>query len=272
MSVHERRRLPPGLEQLFADGGAGRELTVDLPPGSLVWPDPKYDRMRTHHRPSFWLSDDPVPPGFWARLRREHPRSGLWPVLLEDGVQPWSAGQIAPDSVAQIDLFTAEGFMAEVWRDLIVSRDVVDLSPFGKECPGLAPPGRLMADPDTVADWYADIVVQRVTPLGLVAVDRSADAPVALGWQGAVHHNEWNVPLAAVLRSWEERFGVRVVGMGFDTLELSVAAPPMTLEHALHVAAEHWTFCPDSILQAGGSLAEYAAQIVGRNAWSFWWD
>src|SRR5690606_347309 len=79
MSVHERRRLPADLELLFGDGGDGRELSVELPSGTLVWPDPDYDRWRTHHRPSFWLSDAPVSAGLWTRLRREHPRSGLWP-------------------------------------------------------------------------------------------------------------------------------------------------------------------------------------------------
>ncbi|MEW9529452.1 DUF4253 domain-containing protein [Microbispora sp. NPDC049125] len=271
MSVHERRLLPPGLELLFGDGGDGRALGVELPSGALVWPDPDYDRLRTHHRPSFWLSDAPVPAGLWSRLRREHPRSGLWPVLMEDGVQPWAAGQIAPDSVDEIDHYTAAGFMAEVWEDLVEGREE-ELAPFGAACPGPAAPGVPVADPDAVADWYADVVAERITPLGLAAVRRGADAMVAIGWQGALHHNEWTVPLAAVVRSWEDRFGARVVGMGFNTLDLSVAAPPATPAHALHVAAEHWTFCPDSILQGPGTLADYAEQILGQNAWSFWWD
>jgi hypothetical protein len=271
MSVHERHRLPSGLELLFGDGGDGRALSVVLPSGSLVWPDPDYDKLRAHHRPSFWLSDEPVPPGLWSRLRGEHPRSGLWPVLLEEDVQPWSAGQIAPDSVEEIDHYTAGGFMAEAWADLIEGREE-ELAPFGATCPGPAPAGTLVADPGVVADWYAGVVAERVTSLGLAAVRRSADAIVAIGWQGALHHNEWSVPLAAVVRSWEDRFGARVVGMGFNTLDLSVAAPPTTRAHALHVAAEHWTFCPDSILQGPGTLEDYAAQIIGKHAWSFWWD
>ncbi|MFF4776871.1 DUF4253 domain-containing protein [Microtetraspora fusca] len=259
------------LGLLFPDGGDGRALPDDLPPGALVWPDPEYDRLRTHRRPSFWLSDSPVPASLWSRLRAEHPRSGLWPVLLEDSVQPWSAGQIAPEPASEIDNYRASAFMTEVWRDLLAG-GVADLAPYGEECPGLAEPGGLVADPDVVADWYARIVAGRRTPLGLAAVDRGADVLAVMGWQGAVHHNEWSVPLAAVVRSWEERFGVRVIGMGFNTLDLSVAAPPATPEHALHVAAEHWTFCPDSILQGPGTLADYAEQIQGKNAWSFWWD
>ncbi len=272
MSVHEQRRLSADLGLLFGDGGGNRwELSVELPPGTLVWPDPDYDRWRTHHRPSFWLSDDPVPAGLWSRLRAEHHRSGLWPVLLEDGMQPWSAGQIAPDSPAEIDHFTAEGFMAEAWADLAGDYEA-ELTPFGTECPGLAEPGTPVADPGMVADWYADVIAERMTPLGLAAAARSADALVAIGWQGALHHNEWTVPLAAVLRSWEERFGVRLVALGFNTMELSVAAPPVTAAHALRVAAEHWTFCPDAVFQGPGTLEDYAEQIIGQNFWSFWWD
>ncbi|GAA3156314.1 DUF4253 domain-containing protein [Planomonospora alba] len=273
----ERERLPPLLGQLFTDGGTGRTLAVDLPSGDLVWPDPGYTPLLTaaYHRPAFWLSDEAVPAELWTRLRAEHPHSGLWPVLLEDTVQPWTAGQIAPDAPEEIDNYNTAAFMAEVWSDWLekASPDQVEiLDPFGVRCPGPAAPGTPMADPDMVADWYAGLVAERRTPLGLVAVGRGADALVAMGWQGALNHNEWMVPLAAVVRSWEDRFGARVVGMGFNTLDLSVAAPPVTFEHALHVAAEHWTFCPDSIVQGAGTLLEYAEQIKGRNAWSFWWD
>ncbi len=270
-----RGRLPDGLSRLFADGGAGRELSVPLPEGTVVWPDPGYTRHQSSRRPAFWLSDAPVSAELWARLRAEHPRSGLWPVLLEDSVQPWSAGQIAPDAASEIDYYTADAFMAEVWSDWVAQahpEQVEDLAPFGVECPGLAEPGVLMAEPGAVADWYAGVLAERGTPLGLVAADRGADAMAVMGWQGALHHNEWTVPLSAVVRSWEDRFGVRVVGLGFNTLDLSVAAPPMTVDHALYVAAEHWAFCPDSIIQGPGTLTDYAEEIVGQNAWSFWWD
>jgi hypothetical protein len=196
-------------------------------------------------------------------------------LLLEDSVQPWSAGQVAPDAASEIDNYRAEAFMAEVWADWVRQANpeqVEDLAPFGRDCPGLAGPGEPMAAPDAVADWYAGVLAQRGTPLGLVGVERGADALAVMGWQGALHHNEWTVPLSAVVRSWEDRFGARVVGMGFNTLDLSVAAPPVTLEHALYVAAEHWAFCPDSIVQGPGTLADYADQIRGQNAWSFWWD
>lgn len=275
MSDCERGELPPLLGQLFVDGGDGRRLSVELPSGDVVWPDPGYSRLSIDYRPAFWLSDEVVPAELWGRLRAEHGRSGLWPVLLEDSVQPWSAGQIAPDAVAEIDNYHAGAFMAEVWSDWIESAraDQMELlDPFGPRCPGTAPPGEPVADPDAVADWYAGLVAERRTPLGLVVAERGADALAVMGWQGALNHNEWMVPLAAVVRSWEDRFGARLVGMGFNTLDLSVAAPPVTMEHALHVAAEHWTFCPDSVVYSAGTLRDYAAKIRESNAWSFWWD
>jgi hypothetical protein len=106
----------------------------------------------------------------------------------------------------------------------------------------------------------------------LVAVDRGADALAVTGWRGPVNYFDQVSPLAAVVRSWEDRFGVRLLGIGFETLYLSVAAPPVTFEHAVHVAAEHWMFCPDNVEQSGYGLAGCAEQICGETSWTFWWD
>ncbi|WP_436319065.1 DUF4253 domain-containing protein [Streptomyces virginiae] len=76
-----------------------------------------------------------------------------------------------------------------------------------------------------------------------------------------------------VLRDWEHRFGARVVAVGFDTLHLSVAAPPMSGQDALLVAAEHFALSPDNIWQGStpahwprrprGSPAPTAGTLVG---------
>ncbi|NUT45564.1 MAG: DUF4253 domain-containing protein [Thermoactinospora sp.] len=263
----EDHQLTPELRQLFADGGKGRTLPAVLPEGELLCTEDE--------RPAFWISFDPSPPGLWSAMRAAHRRSGLWPLLLEETHQPWSAARVVPDDPAMIDHFTAEGFMAEVWQEWVAQaapEALAELEPFGALCPGLAEPGVPVADPDVVADWFAKSLEDRGMPLGLAAAGRGADALVATGWQGAIHHNEWQVPMAAVVRSWEDRFGARVVCLGFNTIDLSVAAPPADLEHALHVAAEHWTFCPDNVIQGAGDLRGYAEQLVGGHSWSFWWD
>ncbi|GAA2741978.1 DUF4253 domain-containing protein [Kitasatospora cinereorecta] len=68
------------------------------------------------------------------------------------------------------------------------------------------------------------------------------------------------------------RFGAEVVGVGFATMELSVAAPPRTTDDALRVAAEHTALCPDNVFQGVGSLTGYAASLVGADSWFLWWD
>jgi hypothetical protein len=278
MDDHRRgKALPAGVYRLFADGGHGRTLSVPVPEGAVVWPDRSYRSDHPVFRPAFWLSDEPVTGAEWAALRAEHRFSGLWPLLLDESAQPWSTGQVAPEPEAEIAVYDPALFMAEVWADMIEPRlqygdDFEDLSPFGKFCPGPARPGSLMADPAVVADWYAREAADGSALLGLVAARRSADALAVMGWQGALNHNRWTAPLAAVVRGWEDRFGVRLVKVGFNTLEFSVAGPPREEEHAVHVAAEHWAFCPDAITQGAGTLEAYAEQILGKNAWTFWWD
>ncbi len=91
---------------------------------------------------------------------------------------------------------------------------------------------------------------------------------------GAANHENDTALLCAVLRSWEDRFGIRVVALGFDRLTLSVAAPPATLEEAEEIAAEHFAFCPDNITQGHHeNLRAYARHdVLDRPVWSFWWD
>lgn len=103
---------------------------------------------------------------------------------------------------------------------------------------------------------------------------RSADIPAAIGWTGPVNHENDVARLCAVLRSWEDRFGIRVVALTFDQLVLSVAAPPTTEAEAEAVAAEHFAFCPDNIWQGttDGTRASYARTLLDAPLWSFWWD
>jgi hypothetical protein len=267
-------KLPEPLAPLFADGGSGRALPITLPAGRLIWPDPQYrSRASTVTGPAYWLSDGSVTATLWTQLRAEHRGSGLWPLLLEDlddePARPWLAGEIDPEPVSDVDEHDAAGFFAKRWAAMVRPPDdewlqelqeesgVDFLSSFGHDWPGPAVPGELTDHPAVVADRCADQVIRGGTRLGLVAVDRGADALAVMGWRGPVNYVDQMSPLAAVVRSWEDRFGVRLVGIGFETLDLSVAAPPATFEHALHVAAEHWMFCPENVEESWG-LAGYA--------------
>ncbi len=103
---------------------------------------------------------------------------------------------------------------------------------------------------------------------------RSADIPAAIGWTGPADHEDDVARLCAILRSWEDRFGIRIVALTFDQLVLSVAALPTTPPEAGAVAAEHLAFCPHTIRRGyGDDLRAYAEkELSGQHLWAFRWD
>jgi hypothetical protein len=80
-------------------------------------------------------------------------------------------------------------------------------------------------------------------------------------------------PVGAVLRSWEERFGARLLRIGPNAdVRLLVERPPRTLEQATLIANEHWAFADEFNGEAPTGLSDVAPAIVGRPFWDFWWD
>ena len=245
-----------------------------LPPGRLVPP-------AGGGPPRYWLSDAPAAPGLWSRLRAEHPGSGLWPLLLDglrgEPTRPWADGEVDPDLVTSHDGHDPDEVLAEWWAGCTTPEGHDQptpsvIAPFGPAWPGLAPAGVLTEPPDRCAANYLALGWHDSARLGLVPAGRGADAVAVAGWSGPVNHAADSGMIAAVLRSWEARFGARVVHVGFDTLDLSIAAPPAPGAHALQVAAEHFAFCPDNIWQDSGPIRAYADRLVDAPCWSFWWD
>ncbi|MFJ6674825.1 DUF4253 domain-containing protein [Actinosynnema sp. NPDC091369] len=279
--------LPAELRSLFADGAdAGRALSVPLPPGR-----PVVGEDDASGRPAFWLGDALAPAGMWARLRAEHATSGLWPLLLDSlddedaDYRPWGNGDVLPGEMSSPDGYAPDALLARWWADC-TSHDPDDelspaeraavTAPFGRTWPGSAPPPRPAADPGPIADGLAEHLLagHPSLRLGLVAAGRGADALTVAGWTGPTNHTGDTAEISAVVRSWEDRFGARVVGLGSATLVLSVATPPTTREAALAVAAEHFAFCPDNVWQgpAPNTLSAYADRLLNDHSWTFWWD
>jgi hypothetical protein len=185
-------------------------------------------------------------------------------------------GDISPQPAASIGDLDAGAVLAALWADWVEDGesqgDLPELRPFGRTWPGLAPAADGGRDPDAFADQYVLGHDDGTSRIMLVPVTRSADVLTVLGWQGPLNHTEDLASLSAVLRSWEARFGARLIQLGPDTLDLAVAAPPATAAQAERVAAEHFAFCPDNIVQGPGTISAYAAGLRGRDGWSFWWD
>jgi Domain of unknown function (DUF4253) len=258
--------------------------------------------------PVCWITDEPVSVGLWSHLRAEHFRSGLWPLLVFHGTG--SFGWYAEDesSIARLDPAT---LMSQWWAGAVrlttFDRRILAVAK-PEEWPGLAPPGTPRIDPELLADETAEgMVAGEPARIALVPTARSADSIGLVGWTGTDYEPYSPGALSAVLRTWEERFGARVIGVDSGTLWVSVAAPPTTIEHAVRVAAEHFSFCPE-VEQAGNvpepedpleverlqalvaeqtdrlvhtfgvdpdwrsTLLQYASDIVDRAVWRFWWD
>jgi hypothetical protein len=272
--------LPNPLPRLAADPtGAG--LGLRLPPGTLV--DSTHEGR--WHEPLLWYAEGPADADTWRSLLPARV-AGLQPVLIEAG-PPYSKGpadwQLMPELASYAGDHDAEEVLAAFWADLLegVVEDGEEddvLAPYGEQWPGLVPAPEPAADPDEhAAALLADMVASGFLEsphAALVHARRSADIPAALGWSGPLNYESDPARLSAVLRSWEDRFGIRVAALAFDRLTVSVAAPPRTLDAAMAVAAEHYAFCPDNIDQGSyETLREYAEKaVLDVPAWSFWWD
>ncbi|MGW0496736.1 DUF4253 domain-containing protein [Streptomyces sp. NPDC003007] len=258
--------LPNPLPKLAADP-SGRSLGLRLPAGALVdtahdgpWPEPL-----------LWCADGRALPGGWAALEPGR-RAGLLPVVLEagDGHGGPDRWELTPGEVSYPGDHDAQEVLAEYWEEH---------APRGEARPGPADAAPGDQDPESVAAGVADTLLDDGGPfkdprLALVPARRSADIPTAIGWTGPADHDGDTARISAVLRSWEDRFGLRLIALGFDHLLVSVAAPPTTPADAEALAAEHFAFCPDNIHQGTHpTLRAYAEhQVLNQRTWHFWWD
>jgi hypothetical protein len=144
------------------------------------------------------------------------------------------------------------------------------LAPYSGDFPGLSAPSGSQISAVERADAVASLTGQ--LRLGLVAASRPADVPAVIGWEGAESDGFSPAALSCVLRSWEDRFGARLVRLGSGTIELLVERPVYSREAALAVAAEHFAFCSENFYGGGDSIASYADDLPGAAIWSFWWD
>lgn len=226
-----------------------------------------------------WMSREPLRnvAKLWQPIAEQFAEHGLWPLVLDsldgDGDRPWGDGELDPVAASDPGSHDAARVLEEMWSAGVPVPEEDDaalapLHPFDRTFPGLAQPTDAHAD----AGAFSRAVGELRGALGLVATTRPADALALLGWQGAVNHDADPGMLSAVLRSWEDRFGAYLIGVGFDTITLAVTRPPRSMAHARAIAAEHFAICSDCIHQGSGTIEDHASSLVDAHAWSFWWD
>ncbi|MFF4306785.1 DUF4253 domain-containing protein [Streptomyces sp. NPDC001601] len=261
-------------------------LPDGLPPGRFVPLGPT----------SVWVSDD-FPSDvrqLWPRLldgRREH---GLLPLLcwLDEMGKPLGPEEV--DAVRLEEVLAAD--FAEYRRKRlpfwtnptpapVPEEEEEGIEPWPHDpgppfthWPGLAPRMPVTSACPTPEEAASGLVSELVetAPYGLydcrlvlVPARRGSDALAVIGWSA-----EAPLPLlCALLRSWEDRFGAEAVAVFGSELYVSVARPPVEAEHADLLALEHVLSTADNIVDDPPTpFPEYAAELVGRASWSFWWD
>jgi Domain of unknown function (DUF4253) len=280
------------------------ELPTGLPAGRFVVPRPSAEDGRLYTEPVLWVSEEPQASAgeLWAALLGTRAETGLWPLLLlgvyvgqrmrdilppelirRQAHRPWHAGELEPVPVEGIADVTASQILARCWQE-VVSGTADETFDFGgdelpglpfREWPGLAspPPADRAPDPDVTAarivgspERLSELTGRDDPPyIGLTPATDGAAAIAACGWPtSAVDLTE----AAAVVRSWQERFGARVCVLGINTLAMTVARHPKSLEEARLVAAEHFAFHK----AIAAEFDEYAQNLIGAQTWFFWWD
>ena len=273
--------------------------------GPLIVPDPRLNEGQFSSEPVLWVSDDPLSDAgsLLARLLMSRAEHGFWPLLLtgpyvpkrylermeqpvspewmrEPG-RPWHAGDLVPVPAEAVGDQDPARVLAAWWREVVggAPDEPLDLGRRGaaevpfRQWRGLAPASPALGDPDCTAAeicrsavGVAELTGREEPPyLELVPAGDGAAAIVKCGWLSRAGDT---AETAAVIRSWQQRFGARLCLLGIDALADSVAWPPQSAEQALLVAAEHLAFGKD----LGIDLSSYASRLRTARVWRFWWD
>jgi hypothetical protein len=146
-------------------------------------------------------------------------------------------------------------------------------APYGRQFLGLAPGNSERVSEDEIT---RAVDAMGSAYLSLAKAARPADILPVIGWR-ATDKFRTPLPIAAVLRSWEDRLGARLLRIGPGAIIwLLVERPPHSLEAAQHIAAELRAFAEVWIDHRDGrwlkSILDIGPRLVNNPLWGFWWD
>jgi Domain of unknown function (DUF4253) len=255
--------------------------------GSITLPAGK--RVHAGWQPAAWVTREEVSDAgrVWAALSELQQETGLVPFLLGtlsgDPSRPWDQEEFCdPIDPADADQMDPADVLKEMWDGETHEVDVLGqgedpefaeyiaeaIAPFSREFPGLAPREDAPLSPQQLDQTLGSLGAARI---GLVPATRPADVLPLIGWTPSDQSDA--LPVTAVARSWEDRFGARLLQVGFAEIRLLVHHPPRSLDAAQRVAAEHWAFADECDEIGRSHVAAIAATLLRQPAiWQFWWD
>jgi hypothetical protein len=203
-----------------------------------------------------------------AKYQELKNRTDVMPVILGDKEEIESS----LESIAYIEasfselLQKAETINAEEWFEKRQAQDPEYFDTAPGEWEDLEP-----ADQITV---HLDILTGQPKPEVYIAL-----VPVVKPWMipAFLKTGSWNdcpnpEEHAAIFKYWDEKYGIEVVGVTMDVIELAVKNPPTTKEQALKLAEQQFIYCPDIVYQGTQSIAALASSLINGKVWFFWWD
>jgi hypothetical protein len=86
--------------------------------------------------------------------------------------------------------------------------------------------------------------------------------------------NGWNYDISPEmvikrLKEWDSRFGLILIGAGFDWFEAEFQRTPQDI---IEFAKEVYEFCPDVVDQGTETIEALANEMKGSNSVYLWWD
>jgi len=244
---------PPAQASLPADGPA-TVGGIDLPAGTV---------LIANEQRLAWITNEPVPgaAAVWKSLYDVRAETGLYPVLLYDDGEPagWELDRFFPNQPNELD-------------NLVLTDVYTNAAELYLEAPrtfsGLAPAS---SGPEDVAAADALVASLVDTRILLVEAPRGADALSSMGWTGNATYDSTEA-IAVAVRSWEDRYGARVVAVGPNSIVLSVTRPPAASSEAAPLSEELLLVDPD--LETPGSPVNVVAlgdALIGQPMWTLWW-
>lgn len=208
----------------------------------------------------------------WRKLRAATAQTRLYPVILGDldnADMLWTSVKAADEdpktsSVERLHA-DAQAVVPREWfaKQLLGSAEASDGDQ--KELEGTWPdkPSKPLTKVSTGGG-------EKECVIALAPAQNSWDIPRVLCYGGYSY-----VPVEvdiAVMYHWYDKYGAEIVALDGASIEMSVARPPADKDAAVLLAREHFAYAPDNVYQGEGSIAKYAASLMGSTVWSFWWD
>ena len=246
---------------------------ADLPPGIEPW----CTTLRGEQAWRLEAAGGETAVATWDALRTRHPRTGLWPVVLDGDLQAidqltWRVNILAEDrpGIPVLDDAAAAPELFVEWMGDPAADDYLNDVPRHL--------AKLEADQDQIRARLSDrpdaeavraVAGDRVQ-IALVPAAAGWEVPALLAWSGAERDDIGGAEHLSVLHFWHESYGADLVALGLDTLECLVARPPDDARGAFELAVQQYAYCPalmDNLVPAMGALA---ATLFGRH-WFFDW-